>query len=109
MDKKSPKDSTDNEEASPKLQDIFDPVTMTFKTATNSVKKSRQKKGEYQKKLEDDNSKLKDLIVQIWNHINTVEAQNSALRQQLNFFQGCLPPASASTPNDTSTHESNPK
>ena len=77
---------------SPKTSELFDPISMNFKSNNNnSNKKTKIKKGDYFKKLEDENSKLKDIIKQISQHINTIEAQNSAIQQQLQFFQGFIP------------------
>jgi hypothetical protein len=53
-------------------------------------KKARQRKGEYLKKLEEDNRQLKDTILQFEQKIATTQAQNEILSQQLQFFQGHL-------------------
>jgi vacuolar-type H+-ATPase subunit H len=55
-------------------------------------KKARQRKGEYLRKLEDDNRQLKQTILQFEQKIATIQAQNEILSQQLQFFQGYLPP-----------------
>jgi vacuolar-type H+-ATPase subunit H len=53
-------------------------------------KKARQRKGEYLRKLEEDNKQLKDTILQFEQKIATIQAQNEILSQQLQFFQGYL-------------------
>jgi chromosome segregation ATPase len=53
-------------------------------------KKARQRKGEYLRKLEEDNKQLKDTILQFEQKIATIQAQNDILSQQLEFFQGHL-------------------
>jgi chromosome segregation ATPase len=55
-------------------------------------KKAQQRKGEYLRKLEDDNRQLKQTILQFEQKIATIQAQNDILSQQLQFFQGHLPP-----------------
>jgi outer membrane receptor for ferrienterochelin and colicin len=52
--------------------------------------KARQQKGEYRRKLEEDNKQLKDTILQFEQKIATIQAQNEILSQQLQFFHGHL-------------------
>lgn len=51
------------------------------------VKRPRQKKGEYVRKLEEENKELKDLINQYQVFINIKESENKTLSQQLEFFK----------------------
>jgi hypothetical protein len=53
-------------------------------------RKARQRKGEYLRKLEEDNRQLKDTILEFEQKIATIQAQNEILSQQLEFFQGYL-------------------
>jgi hypothetical protein len=62
------------------------------------TKKARQRKGEYMKKLEEDNQELKQSILQYEQKIAAMEAQNEVLKQQMQFFQGYLPPDGAAPP-----------
>lgn len=69
---------------------------------TGISKKDKKKKGEYQKKLEEDNMLLQKQILELAQKINTTEAQNAALLQQLQFFRSCMPntsPAQSSEAN----------
>jgi vacuolar-type H+-ATPase subunit H len=61
-------------------------------------KKARQRKGEYMKKLEEDNQQLKQSILQYEQKIAAMEAQNEVLQQQMQFFQGYLPPDGTAPP-----------
>ena len=61
-------------------------------------KKARQRKGEYLRKLEDDNKQLKQTILEFEQKIGTIQAQNEILSRQLQFFQGYLPPDAAPPP-----------
>lgn len=54
-------------------------------------KKDRRRKGEYLKKLEEENSFLKKQIMDLTQNISTKEAQNAALMQQIQFFKSCMP------------------
>ena len=56
--------------------------------AQKMTKKQRQKKGEYMRKLEDENKKLKREIQELRQKICTLDAQNACLEKQLVFFQG---------------------
>jgi hypothetical protein len=53
-------------------------------------KKARQRKGEYLRSLEQDNSRLKETILQFEQKIATIQAENDILLQQLQFFQEYL-------------------
>ena len=54
-------------------------------------KRQRQKKGEYYKKLEEENLALKSAIREFEQKISTLDAQNVTLMTQLKFFQTCFP------------------
>ena len=58
---------------------------------TTTTKRSRQKKGEYYRKLEEENIALKNAIREFEQKINTLDVQNETLMHQLKFFQSCLP------------------
>jgi hypothetical protein len=58
-------------------------------------KRARQRKGEYLRKLEDDNKQLKQTILEFEQKIGTIQAQNEILSRQLQFFQGYLLPDAA--------------
>ncbi|EAY20638.1 hypothetical protein TVAG_163340 [Trichomonas vaginalis G3] len=51
------------------------------------TKRPRQKKGEYMKKLEEENVQLKSDINMLINKITIIESQNQTLMQQLEFFK----------------------
>ena len=58
---------------------------------TTTTKRQRQKKGEYYKKLEEENLALKSAIREFEQKISTLDAQNATLMTQLKFFQSCFP------------------
>ena len=60
--------------------------------ASSSSKRARQKKGEYYRKLEEENLALKNAIREFEQKIATLDVQNETLMHQLKFFQSCLPP-----------------
>ena len=70
-----------------------DAVTQALEQATQTdqapklTKKQRQKKGEYMRQLEEENSRLKSEIQEYQQKITTLGAQNEALQNQLDFFQ----------------------
>ncbi|OHT01522.1 hypothetical protein TRFO_31615 [Tritrichomonas foetus] len=53
-------------------------------------KKQRHQKGEYRKKLTDENYFLKKQIKELELQIKTKEAENNALQNQVQFFQQCM-------------------
>lgn len=59
-------------------------------TGNKGPRRWRQQKKEYLKHLEQDNSQLKSLVVEIQQHISALQAQNDVLRDQLAYFQSCL-------------------
>lgn len=59
-------------------------------TSGKGPRRWRQRKSEYLKKLESDNSQLKNLIIEIQQQISALQAQNDILKDQLSYFQGCL-------------------
>jgi predicted RNase H-like nuclease (RuvC/YqgF family) len=56
-----------------------------------ATQKAQHRKGEYRKKLEETNQQLKEAIAQYEQSISAKEAENEALKQQLEFFRVCLP------------------
>ena len=76
---------------------------------TTTTKRSRQKKGEYYRKLEEENIALKNAIREFEQKINTLDVQNETLMHQLKFFQSCLPPGAVpSMPQDSGQNQQNP-
>jgi len=73
-------------------RDMIDQKTQDLILMTNGKgpRRWRQRKSEYLKKLESDNSQLKNLIIEIQQQISALQAQNDILRDQLTYFQGCL-------------------
>jgi hypothetical protein len=59
-------------------------------TGAQGPRRWRQRKGEYLRKLEQDNLELKNLIVELQQQISANQAQKDILRDQLTYFQSCL-------------------
>lgn len=59
-------------------------------TGGKGPRRWRQRKKEYIKKLEQDNSQLKNMIVDLQQRISAFQAQKDIYRDQLSYFQGCL-------------------
>jgi hypothetical protein len=59
-------------------------------TGAQGPRRWRQRKGEYLRKLEQDNVELKNLIVDLQQQISANQAQKDILRGQLTYFQSCL-------------------
>lgn len=59
-------------------------------TSGQGTRRWRQRKGDYLKKLEQDNSDLKTLNVELHQKISALQAQKDILRDQLSYFQACL-------------------
>jgi hypothetical protein len=59
-------------------------------TGAQGPRRWRQRKGEYLRKLEQDNLELKGLIVELQQQISANQAQKDILRDQLTYFQSCL-------------------
>lgn len=57
-------------------------------------KQNRKRKGQYFKKLQEENQILKECIRNIMQKINVIETQNTTLAQQLDFFKKCFPKCS---------------
>lgn len=64
-------------------------IAMTWNTPTQ--RKSQSRRGEYSKKLLNENALLRQQIIDIQAQITAVEAQNKVLMQQLEFFKNQLP------------------
>lgn len=63
------------------------PAQAAVEPAPKMTKKQRQKKGEYMRKLEDENRRLKREIQELRQKMFTLDAQNEVLEKQLVFFQ----------------------
>ena len=59
-------------------------------TSGKGPRRWRQRKNEYLKKLEQDNTDLKTLNVELQQKISALQAQNDILKDQLSYFQACL-------------------
>jgi hypothetical protein len=59
-------------------------------TSGKGPRRWRQRKTEYLRKLEQDNSDLRTLIVDLQQQISANQAQKDILRDQLTYFQSCL-------------------
>ena len=88
------------------------PLNPMTAPAATTTKRSRQKKGEYYRKLEEENIALKNAIREFEQKINTLDVQNETLMHQLKFFQSCLPLEGAGIappiPQDNAQTQQNP-
>lgn len=76
-----------NKEKDPIEQKTEELILMT---SGKGPRRWRQRKSEYLRKLEQDNTELKSLNVDLQQQISALKAQNDILRDQLSYFQTCL-------------------
>lgn len=76
----------------PKEKDAIEKKTeeLILMTSGKGPRRWRQRKSEYLRKLEQDNTELKSLNVDLQQQISALKAQNDILRDQLSYFQTCL-------------------
>ncbi|KAH0789018.1 hypothetical protein GPJ56_007094 [Histomonas meleagridis] len=84
-------DSETNEEQLINSKSISHEVYQQFQTSHKLSKQQKKKKGEYLKKLNEENKQLRNLIIELERKISTKEAENSLLQNQLTFFKQQLP------------------
>ena len=74
---------------------MAEPKAMTDEQAQFQPQKlsrhQKKKKGEYLKRLSEENQQLRNLIIELEKKISTKEAENSLLQSQLTFFKQQLP------------------
>lgn len=78
-----------------RAEPVRDPVEqkteeLILMTSSKGPKRWRQRKSEYLKKLEQDNSDLKTLNIELQQKISALQAQSDILKDQLSYFQACL-------------------
>lgn len=57
---------------------------------SNGARRWRQRKTEYIKKLENENTELKQVIIDLQQKLSAFQAQKDVFQEQLKYFQGCL-------------------